>query len=166
MPISQIMKVLLLSSVIGMAAGHASLIMPPSRNNIDSETPAWSHGKHPMTGWIQPYNCRCTNGTEAECNSGQGCFWFSQGAGTEGGGRRCCPSLTDLSVRAAGCTIGCKECDGQGARIPKWDHCPMDSIKPTVNDPIYRSMNQNATVGSPEDMCGHILLISTICCDH
>jgi hypothetical protein len=46
------------------------------------------------------------------CNSGQGCFWFSQG-----------------------CTIGCKACDGCGARIPKWDHCPLDSIKPTVNDP-------------------------------
>ena len=26
--------------------------------------------RHPMTGTIQPYNCRCTNGT-SECNNGQ-----------------------------------------------------------------------------------------------
>ena len=68
---------------------HGSLIMPPTRNAIDSELPAWSKGKHPNTGWIEPYNCRCVNGTDAECNSGQSCFWFSQG-----------------------CTIGCSKCDG------------------------------------------------------
>ena len=75
--------------VILFVHGHASLMMPPSRNAIDSELPAWSHGKHPPTDWIQPYACTCTNGTEAECNSGQSCFWFSQG-----------------------CTIGCPFCDG------------------------------------------------------
>ena len=71
----------------------------------------------------------CTNGSSPACDSGQGCFWFSQG-----------------------CTIGCKACDGQGARIPKWDHCPLDSIKPTVNDPIYRTLNQGAEAGSLEDI--------------
>jgi hypothetical protein len=103
--------------------------MPAPRNAVDSELPAWSGGKHPPTGGIEPYSCTCTNGTDAECNSGQACFWFSQG-----------------------CTIGCSECDGKGARIPKWDHCPLESIKPTVNDPKYRSMNQNATPGSLEDI--------------
>eukprot|EP01052_Picozoa_sp_SAG31_P010470 SAG31_NODE_574_length_13967_cov_7.512042_10_plen_170_part_00 len=49
-------------------------VMPPSRNSVDAEIPAWSNGKHPMTGTIQPYNCRCTNGT-SECNNGQSCFW-------------------------------------------------------------------------------------------
>jgi hypothetical protein len=117
------------SKIVELAAGHASMIMPPSRNSIDSETDAWSHGKHPKSGTIQPYDCHCTNGTDAECNSGQSCLWFSQG-----------------------CTIGCKACDGKGARIPKWDHCPLDSIKPTLNDPKYRSLNQNATAGSVEDI--------------
>jgi hypothetical protein len=55
--------------------GHFSMIMPPPRNAIDSETPAWSNNQHPMTGTIEPYNCRCTNGTD-QCNSGQSCFWF------------------------------------------------------------------------------------------
>ena len=50
--------------------------MPPARNSIDSQDPKWSDGKHPMTGTIEPYNCRCTNGTES-CNNGQSCFWFS-----------------------------------------------------------------------------------------
>ena len=65
--------------LVPMVSAHASLIMPAPRNAIDSELDAWSHGKHPMTGWIEPYSCKCTNGTEAECNSGQSCFWFSQG---------------------------------------------------------------------------------------
>ncbi len=38
-----------------LVLGHASLIMPPARNSIDAETPAWSGGKHPNTGWIEPY---------------------------------------------------------------------------------------------------------------
>ena len=104
---------LLSSSLVGLVAGHASLIMPPSRNGIDSQLPPWHNTPNPpATGWIEPYSCKCTNGTEEYCNSGQGCFWFSQG-----------------------CTIGCKECDGKGARIPNWDHCPGESIEPTVNDP-------------------------------
>lgn len=67
-----------------------SMIMPPARNSIDSELPgdsrcyvytavhnsaAWSHGKYPATGTIEPYNCACTNGTD-ECNTGQSCFWY------------------------------------------------------------------------------------------
>ena len=89
---------LLLASTL--VHGHASMIMPWPRNAVDSLTKPWSGGKHPNTGWIEPYNCKCTNGTE-DCNSGQSCFWFSQG-----------------------CTIGCDACDGQGQRYPNWDHCP------------------------------------------
>ena len=89
------------------AAGHASMIMPPSRSAIDSELPPWSHGQHPPTGIIEPYSCSCTNGSEVECNSGQSCFWFSQG-----------------------CTIGCAACDGDGRRYPSYDHCPGTPNKP------------------------------------
>lgn len=125
-------SILLLVAFPCTVTAHASMIMPPSRNAIDATLPAWHNSNisnPPETGTIEPYNCRCTNGTEPFCNSGQGCFWFSQG-----------------------CTIGCSKCDGLGARIPKWDHCPLESIKPTVNDPQYRSMNQNATAGSVEDI--------------
>eukprot|EP00038_Savillea_parva_P031980 m.92554 g.92554 ORF g.92554 m.92554 type:complete len:391 (-) comp9961_c0_seq3:1265-2437(-) len=120
----------LLALLTEHAAGHASLIMPVPRNAVDNDpgTP-WSGGQHPATGWMQPYTCACTNGSEPTCNSGQACFWFSQG-----------------------CTIGCSKCDGQGARIPNWDHCPNESIRPTVNDPRYLTMNQNATPGSPQDI--------------
>jgi len=107
--------------------GHASMINPAPRNAIDSELPAWSDGKHPETGWIEPYNCRCTNGSSF-CNSGQACFWFSQG-----------------------CTPGCKVCDGNGSRIPNFDHCPGESIKPVLNDPKHRTVNQAAVPGSLQD---------------
>jgi len=118
------------TNAISYVSGHASLIMPPSRNGVDSELEPWHDQKDfPETGWIEPYSCQCTNGSEPFCNSGQGCFWFSQG-----------------------CTIGCLQCDGLGARIPNWDHCPDRSIEPTVNDPRYRSLNQNATPGSPQDI--------------
>ena len=43
---------------LSAVSGHASLIMPPTRNSIDAELPAWSGGKHPMTGWIEPYSTR------------------------------------------------------------------------------------------------------------
>ena len=121
----------LATSITLATLGHASMIMPPARNSIDSELPAWSHGKHPETGVIEPYNCACTNGTEAECNSGQSCFWFSQG-----------------------CTIGCAACDGNGQRYPSWDHCPGTPNKPpaTYLDKKYWTANTNATVGSTEDI--------------
>ena len=43
-----------LATMLATAAGHASMIMPPSRNAIDSTLPGWMHGKHPETGWIEP----------------------------------------------------------------------------------------------------------------
>ena len=110
--------------------GHASVIMPPSRNAIDSEpgTP-WSGGKSPAVGWLMPYSGKCTNGT-SPCNSGQSAFWFSQG-----------------------CTIGCKVCTGNGSRIPNADHCP-ELPKPPANltlEPMYRTTNQHTAPGSKED---------------
>lgn len=125
------MKLAIFACFFALAASHASMIMPPPRNAVDNDvgTP-WSGGKHPTTDWIQPYTCFCTNGSEPTCGSGQACFWFSQG-----------------------CTIGCTACDGKGARIPNWDHCPEEGPKRrTVDDPRFRSVNQNATPGSPEDI--------------
>ena len=55
------MKLVLLAAVscIVSVNAHGSMIMPLARNSIDAETSAWSNGKHPMTGTIEPYNCRC-----------------------------------------------------------------------------------------------------------
>ena len=104
--------------------GHGSMIMPPSRNAMDATLPPWQHGRTPPTGVIEPYKCACTNGTSG-CDVGQACFWFSQG-----------------------CTIGCSVCDGQGQRLPNWDHCPAESLEPTLNDPKYRTANLHAKAGS------------------
>ena len=49
------MRLTLIAALTTSAAGHASMIMPPSRNAIDSELPPWSHGQHPETGMIEPY---------------------------------------------------------------------------------------------------------------
>ena len=35
-----------LAAVVGSFLGHGSMIMPPSRNSIDSLLPAWSNGRH------------------------------------------------------------------------------------------------------------------------
>jgi len=96
-------RLLALAALFAVSAdAHGSMIMPLARNSIDAEVAAWSGGKHPMTGTIEPYNCGCTNGTDL-CNNGQSCFWFSNG-----------------------CTPGCKKCDGNGNRYPNFDHCPEE----------------------------------------
>ena len=113
---------------------HASLIMPLSRNSVDILDPQYKNGSRPSTGWIEPYSCSCTNGTESSCDNAQSCFWFSQG-----------------------CTPGCPACDGNGSRVPNFDHCPGKSFSPEKNpevficDPKYRTGNRNATCGSYED---------------
>ena len=121
---------LLLLMIFPGANAHGSVLIPVTRNSIDSTLPPWSHGKHPPTGkHVYKGNaCNCVNGTH-DCNSGQACFWFSQG-----------------------CTPGCKKCDGNGTRLPNWDHCPGESTRATLNDPKYRTANRNATAGSPQDV--------------
>ena len=54
-----------------------------------------------------------------------------------------------------GCGIGCSKCDGNGARIPNFDHCPSESITPTITDPKYRTVNQAAKAGSHADFTKH-----------
>lgn len=111
------------------AQSHSSMIMPPARNSIDSLLPAYSGGKHPPTGVIDAKRAPCTNGTSV-CNSGQSTFWFSQG-----------------------CSIGCARCDGIGARIPNYDHCPnVSKAGLSLLLPKWRTANRNSTVGSPADV--------------
>jgi hypothetical protein len=52
-----------------------------------------------------------------------------------------------------GCSIGCTRCDGIGARIPNYDHCPNVS-KAGLNLllPKYRTANRNSTPGSESDI--------------
>ena len=120
---------------------HGTMLMPPSRNSIDSTLPHddWGNGTN-KTGQMEPLNVHCINGTEAsaqgskECRPGQGVFWFSQG-----------------------CTPGCPECDGLGQRIANWDHCNATRPKPFVPTLAkkYWSANRNCTgtcVGSPKDI--------------
>merc|ERR1719408_1145174 len=121
------LRIAVACALIPSCWGHASMVMPPARNSIDATLDAWSHGKHPATGVLDPKIASCTNGT-SECNSGQSTFWFSQG-----------------------CTIGCARCDGNGSRIANFDHCPSMSIKPTLL-PKYRTANRNSEPGSVEDV--------------
>jgi hypothetical protein len=61
------------------------------------------------------------------CESGQSCFWFSQG-----------------------CTIGCDECDGNGERIPGRNVCNQTKMNATNNDPRTRTSGRNVVPGSPQ----------------
>ena len=136
----------MLSSALSAAAAmvllpcvqaHGSVLFPPSRNAVDAQLEPWKsssdnvrhHRQFPMTGhWkYMPFGCDCTNGTEP-CESGQSCFWFSQG-----------------------CTIGCEECDGNGARVPGGRNVCNTTMKPTLNDPKYRTSGRHIPAGSPQD---------------
>ena len=72
----------------------------------------------------------CANITGDKCENGQASFWYSQG-----------------------CFIGCPECDHASGRR-QTDLCKLGK-KSTVNDPKYRSVNRNATAGSPQDIYRH-----------
>ena len=126
----------LLDMVVTVAA-HSNLIYPKPRNSIDSLLPEWSGGRAPYA-W-QPHGhppCACRNGTKGNngtqepCESAQGCLWFS-----------------------VGCTIGCKTCDGGdvgGANPNVKDRCGS-GMKPTINDPMLRTINRHAVAGSEAD---------------
>ena len=127
---------MLLCALPALSVGHGSMIMPPARNSIDaSPGMPWAGGKHPATGSIEPYTCKCNNGTSL-CNNGQACFWFTQGV-----------------------SIGCKAADGNGRRYPNFDHCideraadfdPL-TMEGALN-PKYRTTNINAPPGTVDDI--------------
>jgi hypothetical protein len=149
-----------------LVAGHGSVLYPPSRNAIDSQLEPWkssadnvrANKQFPMTGhWkYMPFGCDCSNGTEP-CEAGQGCFWFSQvrrrrprSHRSPSFPRRAAHSLTHR-VDEQGCTIGCKECDGNGARVKGGRNVCNTTMKPTLNDPKYRTSGRNVPAGSPQD---------------
>eukprot|EP00746_Dinoflagellata_sp_MGD_P030095 gnl/MRDRNA2_/MRDRNA2_17129_c0_seq1.p1 gnl/MRDRNA2_/MRDRNA2_17129_c0~~gnl/MRDRNA2_/MRDRNA2_17129_c0_seq1.p1 ORF type:complete len:399 (+),score=55.23 gnl/MRDRNA2_/MRDRNA2_17129_c0_seq1:54-1199(+) len=126
--------------------GHGSLVIPQVRNAIDRHAPQWKGGypkvpDFPGTGrwgdprkencgtkpWACQEGCSCSNGTSA-CDVGQSCFWFS-----------------------SGCTIGCDKCDGDGSRPPNSCRC-RQCANATLNDPKYRTGNNKAVPGSPQDI--------------
>jgi hypothetical protein len=73
---------------------------------------------------------RCVNSTGANCSQGQAAFWYSQG-----------------------CFIGCGKCDHTSGRS-QVDLCGSGKVA-TVNDPLHRSVNRNATAGSIYDIYKH-----------
>ena len=116
-------------SLVAVSA-HINLIYPKPRNAIDSLLAEWSGEKSPYV-W-EAYGdppCGCTNGSDV-CESAQTCLWFS-----------------------AGCSIGCKECDGgdKGPANPNiTDRCGS-GMNATVNYPLQRTINRHAVAGSDEE---------------
>ena len=51
------MRLIIAAIFLGSAEevrGHGAMLTPRPRNAIDSELPAWSDGKNPRTGHIEP----------------------------------------------------------------------------------------------------------------
>jgi len=107
------------------------LVNPPSRNRIDHTLP-WNQ-RTP-----EPSSCACANNTAGTagpqslngCDNAQACYWYSQG-----------------------CFIGCPKCDSVSGR-KQVDLCGLGK-KATINDPILRTVNRNATAGSNYDIYKH-----------
>eukprot|EP00038_Savillea_parva_P008737 m.178828 g.178828 ORF g.178828 m.178828 type:complete len:366 (+) comp14632_c0_seq1:29-1126(+) len=144
------MATLTVAALSAVAVGHSSLINPIPRNAIDNTLWPWKGGH--WDGDLLPYNatcehrsgagtcwaCTCTNASEP-CDVGQTCLWFSEG-----------------------CSIGCATCDGQrhpnGSLFPsnpnRVDRCGS-GMKPTNNDPYYRTFNRDVPAMSSEDWTQH-----------
>ena len=71
---------------------------------------------------------KCSNITGAKCENGQASFYYAQG-----------------------CFIGCPACDHMSGRR-QTDLCGLGK-NATLNDPMLRTVNRNATAGSEEDIC-------------
>jgi len=128
--------------------GHAALITPPPRNAVDRSLAPWAGGRfglatceHP-TGGVNPgivnplwgngscWGCNCVNGTQP-CEVAQTCVYFSQG-----------------------CSIGCASCDGQESNPNFKDRC-SSGMKPTNNDPEFRTVNRDVPAMSEKDVYMH-----------
>ena len=78
--------------------------------------------------WASNKDCtNITGTTPGDCHNGQAGFYYQQG-----------------------CFIGCPECDHVSGRR-QIDLCGLGK-KATINDPMYRSVNRNATAGSIYDV--------------
>merc|ERR1711865_70582 len=80
---------------------------------------------------INNHGTHCVNTTGGtSCEQGQAAFWYSQG-----------------------CFIGCEECDHASGRS-QTDLCGSGK-QATVNNPLHRSVNRNASAGSKYDIYRH-----------
>eukprot|EP00937_MAST-01D_sp_MAST-1D-sp2_P003434 g3434.t1 len=118
-------KAFLCAMLVGMVAAHGSLVMPATRNAIESL-------KNVSTYPDGDGACPCANGAipgssanERQCANANACYWFSQG-----------------------CTIGCATCDGTPTKFK--DLCGSKA-EYTISDPAQRTFNRAATAGSAED---------------
>jgi hypothetical protein len=122
------------------AMSHSSLIIPPPRNAVDKVLAPWRDGG--FGGSLKygsppdNFGCTCVNATAqgaVPCEVAQSCFWFSNG-----------------------CSIGCTSCDGglsSGTNPNTKDRCPETSGNKTATlNPAFRTINNNATPGSAEDL--------------
>jgi hypothetical protein len=108
-----------------VVVGHGAIITPRSRNSWD-----YTVGVNTPKDWPDNRDCTNVTGTDpGDCRNGQAGFYYSQG-----------------------CSIGCKECDHISGRVQK-DICGS-GMKATLPD-YARSLNLNATAGSPEDIYKH-----------
>ena len=116
---------LALSLLPAVVCGHGAIITPRSRNSWD-----YTVGVNTPKDW--PSNVDCTNVSgmyPADCRNGQAGFYYSQG-----------------------CSIGCPQCDHVSGRVQK-DICGL-GMEATLPD-YARSLNLNATAGSPQDIYKH-----------
>ena len=118
---------------VGSVRGHGFMITPAPRNAIDKDLPLFENGKFPQTNGepgctqdMQVCGCWCANGT-SPCESGQSCYWFSQG-----------------------CTIGCDACVKNASRSHT-DVC-NSGLNATICDHRMRTYNVNATCNGPHDI--------------
>ena len=120
------MRTVLLGSLFASAAGHGAIVSPRSRNSVD-----YLVGVNTPKDWASNKDCTNISGTNpGDCHNGQAGFYYSQG-----------------------CFIGCPECDHISGRR-QIDLCGLGK-EATLNDPKYRSVNRNATAGSPQDIYRH-----------
>lgn len=118
-----------LAALIAYAAGHGMLVFPAPRNSRDSTLPMFANGSWPST----TDGCDCANpaggcaaAARAGTGTGQSCLWFSQG-----------------------CSINCAQCSGQNGHSST-SLC-NSTVAPTNNNPLTRTMNRDAVVGSAND---------------
>ena len=152
-----------------LVAGHSSLVSPISRNAVDRNLRPWQGGRfgnnqscaHPSRESENDadirarfglcWGCNCVNST-GTCDVAQTCLWVSVAA---------CRSVFFSVIYALsicvcfqfseGCSIGCDSCDGGESNPNTKDRCGK-GMKPTNNDPYFRTYNRNVTAMSEKDM--------------
>ena len=110
-----------LTSLAALAAGHASMMIPTSRNAMDRVLPEFAGGASPMT----PCTCAnglngtdgrtCDMGMRKEGGGGQPCLWWSQGCSINC--QWCATNMTDGVIPTAPVTGVAPHADKAGFRV-------------------------------------------------